>query len=148
MLFLITRLVDKYPAHENVVGMMGEIGLGPSSCLRRFLCHPTQQISRMGCGTWNWGNQLLWDYNLEADTDLEEVENTCYCIVSYHQIHDENPFLDDTSPYVYLGITVRNYPCLGKLQDAQTRYRKLLSALTLHTCFSEELSDIRLEFAT
>lgn len=34
-------------------------------------------ISRMGCGTWNWGNQLLWDYSEESDVALEEVFNTC-----------------------------------------------------------------------
>lgn len=31
----------------------------------------------MGCGTWAWGNQLLWNYNPAMDGDLQQVFNTC-----------------------------------------------------------------------
>lgn len=34
-------------------------------------------ISRMGCGTWNWGNQVLWGYDESQDDSLEQVFNTC-----------------------------------------------------------------------
>ncbi len=31
----------------------------------------------MGCGTWAWGNQLLWGYNESMDDQLQEVFNLC-----------------------------------------------------------------------
>ncbi len=27
----------------------------------------------MGCGTWAWGNQLLWGYNESMDDQLQQV---------------------------------------------------------------------------
>ena len=31
----------------------------------------------MGCGTWAWGNRLLWDYTESMDSGLHEVFNYC-----------------------------------------------------------------------
>ncbi len=31
----------------------------------------------MGCGTWAWGNRLLWDYTESMDADLNVVFNHC-----------------------------------------------------------------------
>ena len=31
----------------------------------------------MGCGTWAWGNRLLWDYDPSMDSQLQEVFNVC-----------------------------------------------------------------------
>ncbi|MBE9028227.1 aldo/keto reductase [filamentous cyanobacterium LEGE 11480] len=31
----------------------------------------------MGCGTWAWGNQVLWDYEPSMDADLQQVFNLC-----------------------------------------------------------------------
>ena len=31
----------------------------------------------MGCGTWAWGNRLLWDYQESMDSQLQEVFNLC-----------------------------------------------------------------------
>jgi pyridoxine 4-dehydrogenase len=31
----------------------------------------------MGCGTWAWGNQLLWGYNESMDEQLQAVFNLC-----------------------------------------------------------------------
>ena len=31
----------------------------------------------MGCGTWAWGNRLLWDYSPDMDQSLQAVFNTC-----------------------------------------------------------------------
>lgn len=38
-----------------------------------------QQIALpvMGCGTWAWGNRLLWDYQESMDRELQEVFNLC-----------------------------------------------------------------------
>ncbi|OCQ97211.1 aldo/keto reductase [Nostoc sp. MBR 210] len=34
-------------------------------------------LSTMGCGTWAWGNQLLWGYNENMDDQLQAVFNLC-----------------------------------------------------------------------
>ena len=31
----------------------------------------------MGCGTWAWGNRLLWNYQQSMDSQLQEVFNVC-----------------------------------------------------------------------
>ena len=31
----------------------------------------------MGCGTWAWGNRLLWNYSESMDSQLQEVFNAC-----------------------------------------------------------------------
>lgn len=31
----------------------------------------------LGCGTWAWGNRLLWDYRPEMDRELQAVFNFC-----------------------------------------------------------------------
>ncbi|MGB3200997.1 MAG: aldo/keto reductase [Nodosilinea sp.] len=38
---------------------------------------PSLTLPEMGCGTWAWGNQLLWGYNPSMDTDLQQVFNHC-----------------------------------------------------------------------
>jgi pyridoxine 4-dehydrogenase len=39
----------------------------------------TQQLSLpvMGCGTWAWGNRILWGYDQTMDSQLQEVFNLC-----------------------------------------------------------------------
>ncbi|MEM6448678.1 MAG: aldo/keto reductase [Cyanobacteria bacterium P01_D01_bin.105] len=34
-------------------------------------------LPEMGCGTWAWGNRLLWDYQPSMDDDLQQVFNHC-----------------------------------------------------------------------
>ena len=34
-------------------------------------------LPKMGCGTWAWGNRLLWGYNQSMDNQLQEVFNYC-----------------------------------------------------------------------
>lgn len=34
-------------------------------------------LPTMGCGTWAWGNQLLWGYNESMDEQLQRVFNLC-----------------------------------------------------------------------
>ncbi|MGK7912155.1 MAG: aldo/keto reductase [Synechococcus sp.] len=31
----------------------------------------------MGCGTWAWGNRLLWGYSSDMDSELQQVFNLC-----------------------------------------------------------------------
>ncbi|MGD1852111.1 MAG: aldo/keto reductase [Cyanophyceae cyanobacterium] len=35
------------------------------------------QLPQMGCGTWAWGNRLLWNYDPAMDDDLQQVFNVC-----------------------------------------------------------------------
>ena len=34
-------------------------------------------LPTMGCGTWAWGNKVLWGYNQSMDADLQQVFNLC-----------------------------------------------------------------------
>jgi pyridoxine 4-dehydrogenase len=34
-------------------------------------------LPTMGCGTWAWGNQLLWGYDQSMDDQLQQVFNLC-----------------------------------------------------------------------
>ena len=34
-------------------------------------------LPAMGCGTWAWGNKVLWGYNQSMDDDLQQVFNLC-----------------------------------------------------------------------
>jgi pyridoxine 4-dehydrogenase len=34
-------------------------------------------LPKMGCGTWAWGNQLLWGYDESMDNQLQAVFNLC-----------------------------------------------------------------------
>jgi len=34
-------------------------------------------LPQMGCGTWAWGNRLLWGYDASMDSQLQEVFNYC-----------------------------------------------------------------------
>ncbi len=35
------------------------------------------QLPAMGCGTWAWGNRLLWGYDPAMDDELQRVFHTC-----------------------------------------------------------------------
>lgn len=39
--------------------------------------HQSLSLPSMGCGTWAWGNQLLWGYNQSMDDELQQVFNLC-----------------------------------------------------------------------
>ena len=32
---------------------------------------------KIGCGTWAWGNRLLWEYDESIDDELQNVFNLC-----------------------------------------------------------------------
>lgn len=48
-----------------------------------FIILPKMQTNQqlflptMGCGTWAWGNRLLWDYDESMDSQLQAVFNLC-----------------------------------------------------------------------
>lgn len=37
----------------------------------------TLSLPKMGCGTWAWGNRLLWQYHPTMDRELQNVFNLC-----------------------------------------------------------------------
>jgi len=39
--------------------------------------HPGLSLPPMGCGTWAWGNRLLWGYDQSMDEELQQVFNHC-----------------------------------------------------------------------
>ncbi len=39
--------------------------------------HQTLSLPSMGCGTWAWGNRLLWGYDESMDSQLQAVFNLC-----------------------------------------------------------------------
>ncbi|KAJ9521829.1 hypothetical protein QJQ45_024705 [Haematococcus lacustris] len=41
----------------------------------RITIAPGLKVSRMGLGTWSWGNQFLWGYRQEQDAELQQVFN-------------------------------------------------------------------------
>lgn len=47
----------------------------PSSAAASIL--PAIELPQMGCGTWAWGNRLLWDYQESMDAELNAVFNHC-----------------------------------------------------------------------
>jgi len=34
-------------------------------------------LPKMGCGTWAWGNRLLWGYDESMDEELQAAFNLC-----------------------------------------------------------------------
>jgi len=39
--------------------------------------HQKLSLSTMGCGTWAWGNRLLWGYTEDMNAELQRVFDTC-----------------------------------------------------------------------
>jgi len=52
------------PASPLAVGLAG-----PKKRIGRVAAGPLE-ISALGCGTWSWGNKLLWDYSPEQDDEI------------------------------------------------------------------------------
>eukprot|EP00985_Skeletonema_marinoi_P015413 scaffold7963_cov93-Skeletonema_marinoi.AAC.3 len=45
------------------------------------------EISALGCGTWSWGNRLLWDYDPSQDEEIYRA---------YREIRDAGVTIFDT----------------------------------------------------
>jgi pyridoxine 4-dehydrogenase len=43
----------------------------------RIPLNPALSLSPIGCGTWAWGNRLLWNYSEAMDSELQAVFNDC-----------------------------------------------------------------------
>ena len=42
-----------------------------------MMIQPDLRLPPMGCGTWAWGNRLLWGYDESMDAGLQEVFQLC-----------------------------------------------------------------------
>ncbi len=68
------------------------------------------QLPIMGCGTWAWGNRLLWGYDETMDESLQAVFNLCV---------DRGVTLFDTGDSYGTGrLNGRSEKLLGKFQNA------------------------------
>ena len=48
-----------------------------STAIDKSLPLPKVTLPKMGCGTWAWGNQVLWGYDLKMDGELQQVFDRC-----------------------------------------------------------------------
>jgi len=69
------------------------------------------EISELGCGTWSWGNRLLWDYDTDQDEEIYEA---------YKYVRDAGVSVFDTADsYGTLDLNGRAEILLGQFE---TRY--------------------------
>jgi pyridoxine 4-dehydrogenase len=83
-------------------------------------------ISTLGCGTWSWGNKLLWDYNPSQDEEIYRA----YCAV-----RDAGVTLFDTADsYGTLELNGRAEILLGRFER---RYLDEERPTSLNTMFDD-----------
>jgi hypothetical protein len=69
------------------------------------------EISEIGCGTWSWGNRLLWDYDTSQDEEIYQ---------SYKYVRNAGVTIFDTADsYGTLDLNGRAEILLGQFE---TRY--------------------------
>lgn len=73
--------------------------------------HISQKLSLpiMGCGTWAWGNQLLWGYNQSMDEQLQAVFNLC--------VNNDVTLFDTGDSYGTGKLNGRSEKLLGKFSQ-------------------------------
>lgn len=78
----------------------------------RVTAGPTMDVSSLGCGTWSWGNRLLFDYDPSQDEEIYEA---------YREIRSAGVTLFDTADsYGTLDLNGRAEILLGQFER---RYR-------------------------
>lgn len=55
----------------------GFAGFAPMATTIQASQSPAIALPEMGCGTWAWGNRLLWGYTPEMDAELQTVFDHC-----------------------------------------------------------------------
>ena len=80
----------------KTVGKVGRVSAGPID------------ISALGCGTWSWGNRLLWDYDPSQDEEIYRA---------YREIRDAGVTIFDTGDsYGTLDLNGRAEILLGQFE--------------------------------
>lgn len=78
------------------VGTVGRVSAGPIT------------ISALGCGTWSWGNRLLWDYDPSQDEEI---------YAAYRKVRDAGVTVFDTADsYGTLDLNGRAEILLGQFE--------------------------------
>jgi pyridoxine 4-dehydrogenase len=87
-------------------------------------------ISTLGCGTWSWGNKLLWDYDPSQDEEIYRA----YCA-----IRDAGVTLFDTADsYGTLELNGRAEILLGRFERRyQDEERPTIQQSSLNTMFDD-----------
>lgn len=57
----ISLLGNKSGSQNTALRKVGQVTAGPL------------KISELGCGTWSWGNRLLWDYDTSQDEEIYQA---------------------------------------------------------------------------
>ena len=84
------------------------------------------EISTLGCGTWSWGNKLLWDYDPSQDEEIYRA---------YRAIRDAGVTLFDTADsYGTLELNGRAEILLGRFER---RYQNEERPTSLNTMFDD-----------
>ncbi|MDJ0728234.1 MAG: aldo/keto reductase [Prochloraceae cyanobacterium] len=71
---------------------------------------PDLSLSPMGCGTWAWGNKLLWGYDRSMDAELQAAFNLC--------LENGVTLFDTADSYGTLQLNGRSEQLLGKFAKA------------------------------
>jgi pyridoxine 4-dehydrogenase len=81
---------------------------GAKPVVGRVSAGPTTEISSMGCGTWSWGNRLLFDYDPSQDEEIYEA---------YREVRNAGVTLFDTADsYGTLDLNGRAEILLGMFE--------------------------------
>jgi len=75
LVFLLAAQAVTALVNTGTVGKIGRVHAGPID------------ISSLGCGTWSWGNRLLWDYDPSQDEEIYRA---------YREIRDAGVTIFDT----------------------------------------------------
>jgi pyridoxine 4-dehydrogenase len=90
-----------------LVGSASAISLGTPTRVGRVQAGPLT-ISQLGCGTWSWGNRLLWDYDPSQDEEIFEA---------YRLVRDAGVTVFDTADsYGTLALNGRAEILLGEFE--------------------------------
>jgi len=91
----------------NINAIGSNAGASKSKLVGRVSAGPID-ISALGCGTWSWGNRLLWDYDPSQDEEIYE---------SYRAIRDAGVTVFDTADsYGTLDLNGRAEILLGQFE--------------------------------
>jgi len=83
-------------------------------------------LPKMGCGTWAWGNRLLWDYTESMDAELNAVFNHCVS----HGV----TFFDTGDSYGTGKLSGQSEKLLGQFKDSYSGPNKE------HICLATKLA--------
>jgi pyridoxine 4-dehydrogenase len=94
-------------SNNNKIGQVGRVTAGPI------------EISSLGCGTWSWGNRLLFDYDPSQDDEI---------YLAYKEIRNAGVTIFDTADsYGTLDLNGRAELLLGKFER---KYQEEKTAMT------------------